>query len=63
MVNTINKLHIRSDLDFINKKTSIMINKIKWIPFLIEYHVSLLDYLDHPALIEEQEQNIDADAY
>ena len=31
--------------------------------FLIEYHVLLLDNLDHTALIEKWEKNIDATAY
>ena len=29
----------------------------------IEYLVPIVDYLDHPSLIEERKQNIDATAY
>ena len=40
-----------------------MINGMKSIPFLNEYHAPLLNYLDRPVLIKERKQNIDAASY
>ena len=46
------------------QKQDLYRTKEKEIDYLfIEYLVTVMEYIEHPALIEEQIQNIDASAY
>ena len=63
VANNTKKLHIQFDLNFIYKQ-NFYHDKQNEIDILFdEYNVPLLDDLDHPALIEEWKQNLDAAFY
>ena len=56
-------MHIQSDINLIYKQGFY---KSKWkeiYDLFIEYLVPIMENLDHPALIEEWKQNIDAADY
>ena len=57
------KFHIQSDLHLIYKQNFYNDKQKEINEFFGKYHFPLIDYLDHPALIEEWKQNIDAAAY
>ena len=63
VANTINKCHLQSDLHLIYKQNFYhdKIDEINTIFY--EYHIPLLNNLDHPALIEEWKRNLDTAAY
>ena len=61
--NTIKKLHIQSDFHFIYKQNFYHDKQDEIDAFFIEYHVTVFDDLDHPALIKERKQNINSAAY
>ena len=63
VANTIKKLHIQKIMHLIYKQ-ELYKNKQKEIDeHLIYYLVTIMGDLDHPALIEEWIQNIDADPF
>ena len=63
VANTLKQLHIQNDMHMIYNKDFYK-NKDKEIhESFIEYLVNNLVDLDHPVLIEERKQDIDADAY
>ena len=63
VANTIKKFHIQSDLHLIYKKYFYNYKQREIDDIFIEYLVPAMEDLDHPALIEELKQNIDAAAY
>ena len=60
---TINKLHIQSNLHLIYKQNFCHDKQDEIDEIFNKYHIPLLNNIDHPALIEEWKQNIDATAY
>ena len=61
--NTIKRIHIQKNMHLIYKQDYYE-DKLKEIDELfIEYLVPIMDDIDHPALIEEWKQNVDAAAY
>ena len=63
VANTIKKLHIQSDLNLIYKQNFYDDKKKEIDDLFIEYLVPIMEDLDHPVLIEERKQNIDAAVY
>ena len=63
VANTVQKLHIQSDLHLIYKQNFYHDKQNEIYNLFIEYHVPLFDDLDHPSLIKEWGGNIDAAAY
>ena len=61
--NTINKFHIQSDFRFIYKQNFYYDKQDEIDTLFGEYHVPLLNHLDHPAFIKEWKQNIDVAAH
>ena len=63
VANTIKQLHIQKNMYMIYKQDFYK-NKQKEINYLfIEYLVPVMEDIDHPVLIEEWRQNLDAAAY
>ena len=60
---TINKLHIQSNLHLIYKQKLYHYKHDKINELFDEYHIPLLNYIHHLALIEEYKRNIDDAAY
>ena len=56
-------MHIQSDFHFIYKNNFYHDKQDEIDTIFDEYHIPLLNYLDHPALIEEWKQNLDSAAY
>ena len=63
VVNNINKFHIQSDLHLIKKKNFYHVKEREIDKLFDEYHLPLLQDIDHPALIQERKWNIYATAY
>ena len=61
--NTIKKLHIQNNMHLIYKQDFYKYKKREIDELFIEYLVTIMEDLDHPMLIEECKQNIDAAAY
>ena len=61
--NTINKLHIQSDLHYDYKQNFYHDFKKEMDGIFDEYHLPLLKNIDHPAFIQELKQYLDAAAY
>ena len=61
VANTINKFHINSDLNY-GYIHNFYHDKKSTDEMFYQYHLPLLKYIDHPALIQEQKK-IDADFY
>ena len=61
--NTINKLHIQSNFYFVYKQNFYHDKQDKTDDLFGWYQITLLNDVDHPALIEEWKLNIDAAAY
>ena len=56
-------MHIQSALHFIYKQNFYNDKQKKVNEIFYQYHINLLNDLDHPALVEEWKKNIDADTY
>ena len=63
LANTIKKFHTQKDMHMI-KKQDLYKNKEKEIyDLFLEYLVTVMENIDHPALIEEWKRNLDTAAY
>ena len=56
-------MHIQSNLYLIYKQNFYHEKKIEIDTIFDDYHITLLNDLDHPALLKERKLNIDAAAY
>ena len=63
VANTINKLHMQSDLHLIYKQKFYHDKQDEIDTICDEYHIPLINYIDHTALTQEWKQNIEAAAY
>ena len=63
VANTIKKLHIQKKMHIIYKQDLYKNKEKEMYDLFLEYLVSVTENLDHPALIEEWRQNIDATTY
>ena len=61
--NTLNKFHIQSNLHTDYKHKFYHDKRDKFDELFDQYHLTLLKYIDHPALIQEWKQNLYAAAY
>ena len=61
--NTIKKLYIQKNMHFIYKQDFYKDKKKEIDELFIEYLVPIMGDLDHPALIKERKQNLDAAPY
>ena len=61
--NTINKLHIQSNLNLIYKQKFYHNKQDEMDESFDECHITSLNDIDHPVLIEQQKQYIDVDDY
>ena len=63
VADTLNKFHIQSNLHNGYKHNFYHDKQDAFDELFCQYHILLLKYIDHPALIQEQNQNIDSAAY
>ena len=63
VANIIKKLHIQKNMHLIYKQDYYKYKQEEIYDLFIEYLVSIMNDIDHPALIEEWKQNIDAADY
>ena len=63
LANTLNILHAQSNFHTGYKQNLYNDKRDKYDELFYHYHLSLLKYIDHTALIQEWKQNLDAAAY
>ena len=63
VANTLKKIHIQSSLHTGYKKSFYHDKRDKFYGIFDQYHIPLLRDINHPALIQEWKENIDAVTY